>query len=126
MAEIPTTHDFLPALRRRVEAALESYVYDFPRDSIGNPMREAGMIKELEAMQTALVEPYWVEVEIRDTFQQIDTVAPKRTCAVVAEDGEMLLLFDTVSDEYVLAQRTPSGILTFGVRGDAVGCFMAR
>jgi hypothetical protein len=55
------------------------------------------------------------------------TTGPRRKCAAVAEDGKgVLLLFDPAENSFVLAERGSTGLTTFGVRGDAVGCFLAR
>jgi hypothetical protein len=128
MADKLSDPDFFGKLRREVEAAMDTYVYNVPEGAIGNPMPDAVVVSGLEQMRTALVDPYWLEVEIRDTFDQAGMNAgPTRRCAVVADDGkDMLLLFDPVEEEYVLAQRSRNGFSTFGVRGDAVGCFLSR
>jgi hypothetical protein len=57
-------------------------------------------------METALVSPYWIDAEVRDTFEQTKmTEGPRRRCAVVADDGQgTLLLFDPVTNAFVLAQ----------------------
>jgi hypothetical protein len=67
-------------------------------------------------------------VEIRDTGAQMrGEAAPLiRECFMVADDrAGYELYFDPVSNDFVLAYSgdPPS---TFNVRGDAVGCFMAR
>jgi hypothetical protein len=86
--------------------------------------RAAGLAK----FRASLVEPYWIEVEIRDTFEQVGRIeGPRRKCAAVADDGKgMLLLFDPTEDSFVLAESGSTGFTTLGVRGDAVGCFLAR
>jgi hypothetical protein len=118
----------LSRLRQRVEKEIETYVYDFPDNAIGNPWSDAAIQQGLAKFRASLVEPYWSEVEIRDTFEQVGmTAGPRRKCAVVADDGKgMLLLFDPAEDSFVLAERRSTGLTTFGVRGDAVGCFLAR
>jgi hypothetical protein len=128
MGEEPTKAEYLLRLRLKVEQHIETYVYQFPSGMIGNPWSDARIKQGLEQFKRSLVEPYWEEVEIRDTFDQVSmAVAPRRQCAVVADDGEgMLLLFDPVEGSFVLAQREAHGLITFGVRGDAVGCFLAR
>jgi hypothetical protein len=79
-------------------------------------------------MRSALVAPYWTEVDIRDTFEQVSSdVSPCRSCAVVADNGHgTLLLFDPTGNDFLLAVRSGDGLRSIGVRGDAVGCFMAR
>jgi hypothetical protein len=45
---------------------------------------------------------------------------------VVADDGNgTLLAFDPVDEEFVLLQMGKESLMSFGVRGDAVGCFLA-
>ena len=120
--------EFLDALRHEVKAALDGYEYSAPGNTIGNPMSDKSVQAGLDEMRAALVQPYWLDVELRDSFEQTKmATAPTRRGAVVADDHKgVLLLFDPVEEEYVLAQRTDRGFATFGVRGDAVGCFLAR
>jgi hypothetical protein len=117
----------LSRLRQRVEKEIETYVYDFPDTAIGNPWTDAAVQQGLAKFRASLVEPYWIEVEIRDTFEQVGMIeGPRRKCAAVADDGKgMLLLFDPTEDSFVLAESGSTGFTTFGVRGDAVGCFLA-
>lgn len=124
----PTEVEYLSSLRRRVEKDIEAYFYERPDDAIGNAWTDQAVQKGLAQFRASLVEPYWAEVEIHDTFNQVSmTVAPRRRCVVIADDGKgMLLLFDPVERSFVLAEGGGSGLTTFGVRGDAVGCFLAR
>jgi hypothetical protein len=128
MSEKLSDPEFFGTLRREVEAAIDRYVYHIPAGTIGNPMSDAAITSGLARMRAALIPPYWLEVELRDTFDQVRmNTGPRRRCAVVADDGNgMLLLFDPFEEDYALAHRTSSGLKTFGVRGDAVGCFLAR
>jgi len=118
----------LSRLRQRVEKEIETYVYDFPANAIGNPWADTAIQQGLAQFRASLIEPYWAEVEIRDTFAQVGMVgAPRRIVAAVADDGKgVLLMFDPAEDSFVLAERGRTGLTTFGVRGDAVGCFLAR
>ena len=118
----------LSLLSQRVVKEIETYHYDFPDNAIGNPWTDAAIQNGLAQIRASLIEPYWAEVEIRDTFEQVGMIAgPRRKCAVVADDGKgMLLLFDPAEDSFVLAERGSTGLTTFGVRGDAVGYFLAR
>jgi hypothetical protein len=118
----------LSRLRQRVEKEIETYVYVFPDNAIGNPWSDTAIQQGLAKFRASLVDPYWTEVEIRDTFEQVGmTAGPRRNCAAVADDGKgMLLLFDPAEDSFVLAEYGSTGLTTFGVRGDAVGCFLAR
>ena len=118
----------LSRLGQRVAKEIETYVYDFPDNAIGRPWTGAAIHQGLAKLRTSLVEPYWTEVEIRDTLEQVGMIeGPRRKCAVVADDGKgKLLLFDPAEETFVLAERGSTGLTTFGVRGDAVGCFLAR
>ena len=124
----PTEVEYLSNLRQRVEKEIETYVYECPDEAIGNPWTDEAVQNGLCQFRASLVQPYWTEVEIRDTFDQVGMpVAPQRKCVVVADDGKgMLLLFDPVENSFTLAERHGAGLTTFGVRGDAVGCFLAR
>jgi hypothetical protein len=118
----------LSRLRQRVEKEIGTYVYDFPATAIGNPWTDADVQQGLATFRASLVEPYWTDVEIQDTFEQVGMPeGPHRTCVVVADDGNAkLLLFDPTEESFVLAERGRTGLTTFGIRGDAVGCFLAR
>lgn len=120
--------EYLSGLRQKVERKIDAYVYKVPEDAIGNPMTDAAIAGGLAQMRASLVDPYWMEVEVRDTFEQCAmSNPPRRNCAVVADDGKgILLVYDPVDELFALAKRGGTGLATFGVRGDAVGCFLAR
>lgn len=67
-------------------------------------------------------------MELRDTHEQIATdPAILRKCVIVADDlKETILAFDPIENGFLLAVKQKDALLTIGVRGDAVGCFMAR
>ncbi len=55
------------------------------------------------------------------------TNPPVSRCAMVADDREgVLLAFDPVVPGFLLVQHRRGALRSFGVNGDAVGCFMAR
>ena len=118
----------LSHLRQSVEKQIDEYSTSFPDWAMGNPIPPERIAAGLDEMRTSLVDPYWVDVEIRDTVEQCRmSSGPLRKCVVVANDRKgMWLLFDPVEESFVLAQRTEMGLTTFNVRGDAVGCFLAR
>ena len=118
----------LEAIRRAVETGMESYCYEVPSPSVGNAWSEDKIKVELAAMRAALVVPYWADVEQRDTFEQVTAdKALSRECAVVADDAQgNLLAFDPIENEFLLARRCDGRLRSIGVRGDAVGCFLAR
>lgn len=125
-----TDSAFLSDLRVRVEDEIDAYAYTAGERGIGRPMSQSAVDEQLSAMRDSLVDPYWAEVEQRDTFDQVGMppgAAPQRRCAVVAEDRNgVLLLFDPDENSFALAQRSGLRLTTFGVRGDAVGCWLAR
>src|SRR5690348_6095093 len=102
-----TSHDagFLLRLRDQVKRELNTYVYKVPDDAIGQPMSAAIISQGLAEMRESLVEPFWSDVEIRDTFEQVGMQdAPKRRCAVVADDRKgMVLVYDPSENNFVLA-----------------------
>lgn len=118
----------LGALRATVEREIDSYEYQVPKDSIGTAWPSNKVEDSLHKMRAALVDPYWAEVIMRDTFEQITaTDAAPRRCAVVADDGQgTYLVFDPIESDFLLAQKQEQYLVSFGVCGDAVGCFLAR
>jgi hypothetical protein len=119
----------LEELQRLVLEELESYRYEVPADTLGRPHSDDWVARQLADMRAALVEPEWRIVEKRDTFEEAGLDVPElRECVLVAvdssPDGYAELYYDPVEDDFVLASGDPPQ--TFGVRGDAVGCFMAR
>lgn len=116
------------ALRRAVENEINTYEYATPSGGIGSPTPADRVAAELTAMRSALVTPYWADVDIRDTLQQVSAdKGPRLRCAVVADDGRgSLLLFDPTQNDFLVALRHDGGLRSVGLQGDAVDCFMAR
>ncbi len=115
-------------LRRTIEQEIASYVYEHHPAAQGTPMPQDWVARQLTEMRDALVDPVPRVVEIRDSVAQLRGEVPPdvRECVLVADDKEgNELYFDPVTNDFVLAYsgNPPS---TFNVRGDAVGCFMAR
>jgi hypothetical protein len=81
-------------------------------------------------MRQALVVPY--ATRVRDVGPEGELVI--LSGAVVADDGEgSLVIYDAASDEFVLAVRDGDSdpapavdIVSCGVRGTAVDCFLSR
>ena len=123
-----TEDEYLLQLRRKVEEDIRSYVYVFPDNAIGNRWPDAKVADGLAQMRASLIDPYWAVVELRDTFDQLRmSNSDHRKCAAVADDRKgIILLFYPIEESFVLAQRSATGLTTFGVRGDSVGCFLAR
>jgi hypothetical protein len=118
----------LRELRQRVESAIEHYHYPTSANTVGAPWTRPRIEAKLAVTRTAVLDPYWVDVEFRDTHEQIDAESKEvRMCAVVADDGNgTVLAFDPTDNEFLLAIRCEDDLVTIGVRGDAVGCFMSR
>jgi len=117
----------LQDLRQLVERQMQEYVCGVSTGSIGNPWTAEKIEASLQAMRNALVDPIWAEVEMRETFEQIQLGEPTvRRCAVVADNLEgTFLLWDPIEHDFLLAARSGRNLSSFGVRGDAVGCFLA-
>ncbi|MEJ0078008.1 MAG: hypothetical protein WDO17_21730 [Alphaproteobacteria bacterium] len=118
----------LEVLSRRVLAEIDNYRYEFPDGMIGGPWSPTHVDSHLRQMRSALVAPYWAEITRRDSLEQIHADQPLvHPCAVVADDGKgTLLAFDPQANEFLLAESRGDKLVSFGVTGDAVGCFMAR
>ncbi len=103
----------LPALRGKVTQEIDSYQPD-----------ELGLC----TVRAALVDPYWIDVELRDTIGQIEADVPLiRSCVVVLDDGsDLFVVLDPVEGDFMLAERSGVRHISIGVRGCAVGCFLAR
>jgi hypothetical protein len=115
-------------LRHTIEREIDSYVYQRHPQALGTPLPQEWVTRQLAEMRAALVEPVLRAVSIRDSVAQLRDEEPPivRECFLVADDKEGYeLYFDPTSSDFVLAYSgdPPS---TFNVRGDAVGCFMAR
>jgi hypothetical protein len=117
----------LAELRQQVEAEIEEYVYEVPPSAIGTPLPQEEVETQLNEFRASLVDPKWEQVAIRDTPDQMLSESPPiRHCILVANDSKgCKLYYDPEEGNFVLAYDA-SLPETFGVRGDAVGCFMAR
>ena len=119
--------DFFQRLRRETERQISTYVYQVPEGAIGIPLPADEIRDDLNKMRLCLTEPRWEEVHIRNTPEEIRTgEGVSRVCVTMAEEEGYVLVFDPVEEEYHLAWRSEHGLGTWGVRGDAVGCFLAR
>ena len=118
----------LETLRCSVENDIKNYRYSSSGNTVGAAWPKDRVQAELAAMRAALVNPYWADVELRDTHEQIATdPAILRKCAIVVDDLKgTILAFDPIENGFLLAVKQKDALLTIGVRDDAVGCFMAR
>ena len=109
----------LASLRRKVELEIDEYVYQVPEGSIGNPWPAHKVEQQLHAFRGALVDPYWTEI--------VDDDKKRRHCVAVADDKmSYLLVFEPGAQKFMLVTKKGSDLISFGVDGDAVGCFLAR
>jgi hypothetical protein len=119
--------DFFQRLRRELDQQISGYVYEAPAGAIGSPLPADEIRAYLNSMRLCLVEPRWEEVKVCNTREESWTgVGVARTCVTMAEDEGYVLVFDPVDEQYHLAWRSEYGLGTWGVRGDGVGCFIAR
>jgi hypothetical protein len=119
--------DFFQRLRREVESEISGYVYEHPADAMGSPLPADEIRALVNDVRLHLVEPHWEEVNICNTLEESRTgEGVGRMCVTMAEEKGYVLVFDPVDEEYHLAWRGEHGLGTWGVRGDAVGCFIAR
>ena len=122
-----TDRDFFRRLRSELEQEISGYAYKHPADAIGSPLPPDVIRGYLNSMRLCLVEPCWENVNICDALGATRTDAGrKRMCVTMAEDERYVLVFDPVDEEYHLAWRSEDGLGTWGIRGDGVGCFIAR
>jgi hypothetical protein len=123
----PADKDFFQRLRHEVERQISEYVNEGHPGAIGTPLSADQIRSDLEVMRICLVKPQWEEAHICTTAEEIRTgIGKRRMCVTLAEDNGYVLIFDPVEREYHLAWRSELGLGTWGVMGDAVGCFIAR
>lgn len=118
----------LIALEQLVRNDLDDYVYEAPEGAVGAAWSTERVRSQLDLMRKSLISPYLVDVLMEQPFELLGTDGfETRRCAVVADANDgYLLVFDFAKREFLLAQLVNDTIHSIGVRGDAVGCFMAR
>ena len=118
--------DYFQRLRRALEHEISSYVCEVPTSAIGTPLSNDVIRGYLNSMRLCLVEPRWEEVNLCTSEESLTGVGVKRMCVTMAEEEKYVLVFDPIDEEYHLAWRSEDGLSTWGIRGDGVGCFIAR
>lgn len=111
----------LADLRRGVEREIDEYVYEVPEGAYGDPWSSEKVERELRVFKEALVDPYWIDV--------VDDDKNRKPCVAVADDKKnYLLVFDPDAQKFMLVMKSKlsSDLVSFGVDGDAVGCFLSR
>jgi hypothetical protein len=113
-----------------VREQIRTYNYLDGRETsglIGTALSVEWIEKGLEEFSRALIEPYWLEVEIRDNEEQ--RAKPLiETCLIVADDTKgNLLAFVPSEDKFtVVCEFSVGTFSSFGLDGDAVGAFLSR
>jgi hypothetical protein len=117
----------IASLRAVVEKEIDTYVYTVPEGAVGTPLPIEWVNDQLAEFRQALVEPRWATVRLKDTPDQWKADPPVlRKCVLIADDQKgHHLYYDPEQNDFVLAYASDEPT-TFNVRGDAVGCFMAR
>src|SRR5262245_46192502 len=119
----------LEEIKGRVLREIDNYRYEYFEGAVGRPWPAEKLASRLQRLRSALVAPYWAEVARRDTYAQATgaETPPTCRCAIVSDDGAgTLLAFDPAENEFLLVAKRNDVLESFGVTGDAVGCFMAR
>jgi hypothetical protein len=118
----------LRKLHRSATDEIDRYVYEYPPGVVGYAWSAEKVSQHLAEMRAALIDPYWADVVRRDTPEQMKSlVPPVERCVVVADDRQRyVLMFDPGAKTYLLAEKREGRLESFGIVGDAVGCFMAR
>lgn len=112
------------SVAKRVRKEIEAFRVPPERDplALGSPLPAEWFERELAGMRAALVEPY--AIRISDGRRPQDG---SRQVWIVAEDTDILLAFDPDPEgDFALIFRKAAQPGLSPLRGDAVGCFMAR
>ncbi len=112
-----------------VRKEIDDYDYaglNFDR-AIGTPWPAEKVERLLAKFRLCLVQPYWLDVTIKDTIEQLSAGGTVERCAIVADDREgYLLAYLPKTNEFTLVRSDDEGgFASIGVNGDAVGCFLA-
>lgn len=106
-------------IRQQVEREIDEYAYAVPEESAGKAWSADKVGQNLRAFRSALVQPYWTQI--------VDDDKQTKRCVVIADEKKgTLLVFEPDAQKFMLAMQKESGLISFGVDGDAVGCFLAR
>jgi hypothetical protein len=114
-------------VKLHVESEIHDYVYDHPESAIGQPWGDDRVQASLEEMRNALVEPYWADVLMPDRWDNMRVeTSEKRRCVVVADNRKgYLVLWDPEQNIFILGHTTGGPLASWGLTGDAVGCFLS-
>ena len=114
-------------LARQVRDEVDTYAFPpVQPGALGEPLPKEWWERALADMREALVAPFWVTVNDGHVAPGDN---PVREVVVVADDGadQFLMAFDPNPEgDYVLLLRGSDRHAVSSIRGDAVGCFLAR
>ncbi|MFD1986389.1 hypothetical protein ACFSOZ_28535 [Mesorhizobium newzealandense] len=115
----------LALIRKEIDEYDYSALVKDRTDLVGVPLAEDVVVAGLARFRGALVEPYWIDVDRRDTIADLESETPVvERCAVVTDERDGYLLAYQ-PHEFLLVYRTGDRYVSIGVRGDAVGCYLA-
>jgi len=116
----------LAKLRADIQQEVSEYPVPPPRDpaAVGSALSAEWFEQGLAEMREALVDPYVTDAV---WFDHLTQQRVSRPVAVVADDqGAHVVALDLEGDEFELFFRSDDALHSMNVRGDAVGCFLAR
>jgi hypothetical protein len=117
--------NLLEKIKLAVEDELRNYKYPVSKFAIGTPWSDDKVNDELERMRIALVEPYWADVIFPDKLDHFKEGTTRRCVAIADNRNGYLVLYDPEDENYLLAHSTNGPLMTWGLTGDAVGCFLS-
>jgi hypothetical protein len=118
-------------LRHRVAADLDAYrVPELSPDALGEALPPEWYAEHLARMRDALVQPS--TARIRDSDPATGELVVVDVVIVVDDGAGGLVAYDSATDEYVLVVRDADrdsarsvDIVSCGIRGDVVGCYLS-
>lgn len=113
----------------RIQRSIESFSPPAEHVGFGIELGREWFVDQLNDLKASIVHPFFAEM--RDDFGDGLVVLP---VIVVADDSAgTVIAFDPKADEFVLANREVDPVATrsadlvsCGVRGDVVDCFLSR
>ena len=115
----------IQAVAERVRRELDDYEVP-PHDpqAIGSALPSEWFRDGLASMRNALIDPYWAQIQAGG-FDETEIF--RQVLVVVDDQQSTLLAFDpNIEGDFSLLRRSMGTLYGCHVRGDAVGCFLAR
>lgn len=130
MVEHAETVDLIE-LVSRVRQEIDHYDYQSlfadAENLVGGPLSQSEIVSKLKSFREALVDPYWIEFQRKDTFEDVgsDPSTVERAVIITDDGNGYFLAYDPGRLEFMLIDRSTNGFQSIGVMGDAVGCYLA-